>query len=161
MPSFYGRVPRAIARSCLLPRTVARIYLPPDANCLLSVADHCLRSRDYVNVIVAGKQPEWQWLDIDAAVRHCTIGAGIWDFASDDGIPDVVMACAGDVPTLETMAAVTLLRTYIPDIRIRVVNVVDLMMLQPPSEHPHGLDDTAFAAMFGTDIPVIFAAKAV
>ncbi|MDH7974844.1 phosphoketolase family protein [Sphingomonas sp. AR_OL41] len=136
---------------------VARIYLPPDANCLLSVADHCLRSRDYVNVIVAGKQPEWQWLDIDAAVRHCTIGAGTWDFASDEGTPDVVMACAGDVPTLETMAAVTLLRSYVPDIRIRVVNVVDLMMLQPPSEHPHGLDDTAFAAMFGTDIPVIFA----
>jgi len=136
---------------------VVRIYLPPDANCLLSVADHCLRSRDYVNVIVAGKQPEWQWLDIDQAVRHCTTGAGIWDFASDGGEPDVVMACAGDVPTLETMAAVTLLRAYVPDIRIRVVNVVDLMVLQPQSEHPHGLDDTAFAAMFGTDVPVIFA----
>ncbi|CAN5405473.1 phosphoketolase family protein [soil metagenome] len=136
---------------------VARIYLPPDANCLLSVADHCLRSRDYVNVIVAGKQPEWQWLDIDQAVRHCTIGAGVWDFASDEGEPDVVMACAGDVPTLETMAAVSLLRSYVPDIRIRVVNVVDLMILQPQSEHPHGLDDTAFAAMFGSDVPVIFA----
>jgi xylulose-5-phosphate/fructose-6-phosphate phosphoketolase len=136
---------------------VARIYLPPDANCLLSVTDHCLRSRDYVNVIVAGKQPEWQWLDIEEAVRHCTTGAGIWDFASDEGEPDVVMACAGDVPTLETMAAVTLLRDYVPDIRIRVVNVVDLMVLQPQSEHPHGLDDEAFAAMFGTDVPVIFA----
>jgi xylulose-5-phosphate/fructose-6-phosphate phosphoketolase len=111
-----------------------RIYLPPDANCLLSVADHCLRSRNYINLIVAGKQPEWQWLDIDAAVRHCTAGAGVWDWASNDGDdPDVVMACAGDVPTLETLAAVTLLRDYVPDIRIRVVNVVDLMVLQPQS----------------------------
>ena len=116
---------------------IVRIYLPPDANCLLSVADHCLRSRNYINLIVAGKQPEWQWLDIDAAVRHCTAGAGIWDWASNDaGDPDVVMACAGDVPTLETLAAVTLLREYVPDIRIRVVNVVDLMVLQPQSEHP-------------------------
>jgi xylulose-5-phosphate/fructose-6-phosphate phosphoketolase len=136
---------------------VARIYLPPDANCLLSVADHCLRSRNYVNVIVAGKQPEWQWLTIDEAVRHCTIGAGVWDWASDDGEPDVVLACAGDVPTLETLAAATLLREYVPDIRIRVVNVVDLMVLQPQSEHPHGLDDRAFDAMFTTDRPVIFA----
>ena len=137
---------------------VARIYLPPDANCLLSVADHCLRSRGYVNVIVAGKQPEWQWLGIDDAVRHCTVGAGVWDWASDAGdSPDVVMACAGDVPTLETMAAVRLLRDYVPDIRIRVVNVIDLMVLQPQSEHPHGLDDHAFIAMFSADAPVIFA----
>jgi xylulose-5-phosphate/fructose-6-phosphate phosphoketolase len=136
---------------------VVRIYLPPDANCLLSVADHCLRSRNYVNVIVAGKQPEAQWLDIDDAVRHCTAGAGIWHWASNEGEPDVVMACAGDVPTLETMAAVMLLRDYIPDIRIRVVNVVDLMVLQPQSEHPHGMDDRAFDALFTTDKPVIFA----
>ncbi|WP_229726903.1 phosphoketolase family protein [Sphingomonas alpina] len=136
---------------------VARIYLPPDANCLLSVADHCLRSRNYVNVIVAGKQPEWQWLGIDDAVRHCTAGAGVWNFASDAGEPDVVMACAGDVPTLETMAAVMLLRENIPNIRIRVVNVVDLMVLQPQSEHPHGLDDRAFEALFTVDRPVIFA----
>jgi len=137
---------------------VVRIYLPPDANCLLSVADHCLRSRDYINVIVAGKQPEWQWLDIDAAVRHCSTGAGIWQWASnDDGNPDVVMACAGDVPTLETMAAVSLLREYVPDIRVRVVNVVDLMVLQPQSEHPHGLEDHDFDALFTLDKPVIFA----
>jgi xylulose-5-phosphate/fructose-6-phosphate phosphoketolase len=135
-----------------------RIYLPPDANCLLSVADHCLRSRNYINLIIAGKQPEWQWLDIDSAVRHCTVGAGIWPWASnDDGDPDVVMACAGDVPTLETLAAVTLLHTYVPDIRIRVVNVVDLMVLQPPSEHPHGMEDRDFDALFTTDKPVIFA----
>jgi xylulose-5-phosphate/fructose-6-phosphate phosphoketolase len=138
--------------------SVVRIYLPPDANTLLSVADHCLRSRNYVNLIVAGKQPEWQWLDIDAAVRHCTAGAGIWHWASnDDGDPDVVMACAGDVPTVETLAAVTLLRQYVPDIRIRVVNVVDLMVLQPSSEHPHGLDDRRFDELFTTDKPVIFA----
>ena len=137
---------------------VVRIYLPPDANCLLSVADHCLRSRNYVNVIVAGKQAEWQWLDIDAAVRHCSVGAGIWHWASDEGPdPDVVMACAGDVPTLETMAAVSLLREYVPEIRVRVVNVVDLMVLQPPSEHPHGLPDVDFDAMFAKDAPVIFA----
>jgi len=138
---------------------VVRIYLPPDGNCLLSVADHCLRSRNYVNVIVAGKQPEWQWLDIDAAVRHCSGGAGIWDWASNDngGEPDVVMACAGDVPTLETLAAVTLLRQYVPDIRIRVVNVVDLMVLQPPGEHPHALSDHDFDALFTRDKPVIFA----
>ena len=136
---------------------VARIYLPPDANCLLSVADHCLRSRGYVNVIVAGKEPEWQWLGMDAAVRHCTVGAGIWDWAGDDEDPDVVMACAGDVPTLEALAAVTMLRAYAPDIRIRVVNVVDLMVLLPRSEHPHGLDDRAFEALFTCDKPVIFA----
>ena len=137
---------------------VVRIYLPPDANCLLSVADHCLRSRNYVNLIIAGKQPEWQWLDIDAAVRHCTAGAGVWQWASNDGgEPDVVMACAGDVPTLETMAAVMLLREYLPGIRIRVVNVVDLMILQPQSEHPHGLEDHDFDELFTRDKPVIFA----
>jgi xylulose-5-phosphate/fructose-6-phosphate phosphoketolase len=141
---------------------VVRIYLPPDANTLLSVADHCLRSRNYVNLIIAGKQPSPQWLGMDAAVRHCTAGAGVWDWASNDGGhdnkgTDVVMACAGDVPTLETLAAVTLLRQYVPDIRIRVVNVVDLMVLQPPSEHPHGLADHEFDAMFTTDKPVIFA----
>jgi xylulose-5-phosphate/fructose-6-phosphate phosphoketolase len=137
---------------------IARIYLPPDANCLLSVADHCLRSRNYINLIIAGKPPAWQWLDMDSAVRHCTAGAGIWRWASNDaGDPDVVMACAGDVPTLETLAAVTLLRTYVPDIRIRVVNVVDLMVLQPQSEHPHGLEDQDFDELFTTDKPVIFA----
>ena len=137
---------------------VVRIYLPPDANCLLSVADHCLRSRNYINLIIAGKQPEWQWLDIESAVRHCTAGASIWQWASNEaGDVDVVMACAGDVPTLETLAAVTLLRTYVPDIRIRVVNVVDLMILQPPSEHSHGIDDHDFSALFTTDRPVIFA----
>ncbi len=141
---------------------VVRIYLPPDANCLLSVADHCLRSRHCVNVIVAGKQPSWQWLDMDAAIRHCTAGAGVWEWAgneperSEDG-PDVVMACAGDVPTLECLAAVMLLREDVPDIRIRVVNVVDLMVLQSPSEHPHGLSDRDFDALFTTDCPVIFA----
>jgi xylulose-5-phosphate/fructose-6-phosphate phosphoketolase len=137
---------------------IVRIYLPPDANCLLSVADHCLRSRHYVNVIVSGKQPDWQWLDIESAVRHCTDGAGIWAWASNDaGAPDVVMACAGDSPTVETLAAVMLLREYVPDIRIRVVNVVDLMALQPESEHPHGLCDADYDALFTTDAPVIFA----
>jgi xylulose-5-phosphate/fructose-6-phosphate phosphoketolase len=137
---------------------VARIYLPPDANCLLSVADHCLRSHNYINVIVAGKQPEWQWLDMPAAVAHCSVGAGIWSWASnDDGEPDVVMACAGDVPTVEALAAVTVLRAQVPDIRIRFVNVVDLMVLQPKSEHPHGLTDDAFDALFTADKPVIFA----
>jgi xylulose-5-phosphate/fructose-6-phosphate phosphoketolase len=137
---------------------VVRIYLPPDTNCLLSVADHCLRSRHYVNLIVAGKQPAPNWLDMDAAVRHCTTGLGAWDFASnDDGSPDVVMACAGDVPTLEILAAVSLLRKDVPDLRIRVVNVVDLMALQPASEHPHGLADEDFDALFTADKPVIFA----
>jgi xylulose-5-phosphate/fructose-6-phosphate phosphoketolase len=136
---------------------VARIYLPPDGNCLLSVADHCLRSRGYINLIVAGKDPEWQWLTIDEAVVHCTVGAGIWHWAGDEGEPDVVMACAGDVPTLEALAAVTLLRRYAPDIRIRFVNVVDLMVLQPQSEHPHGLSDQDFDELFTTDKPVVFA----
>jgi len=138
---------------------IVRVYLPPDANCLLSVVDHCLRSRDYVNVIVAGKQPEWQWLDIDAAVRHCTEGLGIWTWASnDEGVePDVVMACAGDVPTVETLAAVDLLRKELADLKIRVVNIVDLMTLQPQSEHPHGLADRDFDSIFTRDKPVVFA----
>ncbi len=137
---------------------VVRIYLPPDANCLLSVVDHCLRSRNYVNLIVAGKQPAPNWLDMDAAVTHCTAGLGAWDWAGhepDD--PDVVMACAGDVPTLEILAAVSLLREELPDLRIRVVNVVDLMALQPLSEHPHGLADEDFDALFTEDKPVVFA----
>ena len=133
-----------------------RIYLPPDANTLLSVADHCLRSRNYINLIVAGKQPEPQWLSIDEAVQHCIAGLGVWEWASDEGEPDVVMACAGDVPTQETLAAVTLLREQVPDIKIRVVNVVDLMTLQPTSEHPHGLPDEDFDAAFTTSKPVIF-----
>jgi xylulose-5-phosphate/fructose-6-phosphate phosphoketolase len=138
---------------------VVRVYLPPDANTLLSVADHCLRSRNYVNVIVAGKQPALQWLDMKSAVEHCTIGIGIWDWACTDSgsEPDVVMACAGDVPTLETLAAVDLLRTHLPDVKIRFVNVVDLMTLQPKSEHPHGLSDAEFDSMFTTDKPIIFA----
>jgi xylulose-5-phosphate/fructose-6-phosphate phosphoketolase len=137
---------------------IVRVYLPPDANCLLSVTDHCLRSRNYVNVIVAGKQPEWQWLDIEAAITHCAAGLGIWDWAgNENGDPDVVMACAGDVPTLETLAAVTLLRDYEPDMRIRVVNVVDLMTLQSAADHPHGLEDREFDAVFTSDKPVIFA----
>ena len=136
---------------------VVRIYLPPDANCLLSVADHCLRSRNYINLIVAGKAPEWQWLSMEQAVSHCTVGAGTWSWASDAGEVDVVMACAGDTPTLETLAAVMLLREYVPGICIRVVNVVDLMVLQPQSEHPHGLEDRDFDALFTADKPVIFA----
>jgi xylulose-5-phosphate/fructose-6-phosphate phosphoketolase len=138
---------------------VVRVYLPPDANCLLSVTDHCLRSRNYVNVIVAGKQPAPQWLEMTAAIRHCTTGIGIWDWAcSDQGKePDAVMACAGDVPTLETLAAVDLLRAHFPDIALRVINVVDLMTLQSPSQHPHGLSEAEFDSMFTTDRPVIFA----
>jgi xylulose-5-phosphate/fructose-6-phosphate phosphoketolase len=138
---------------------VIRVYLPPDANTLLSVANHCLRSRNYVNVIVAGKQPAHQWLDMDAAIHHCTAGLGIWEWASSDrgSEPDVVMACCGDVPTLETLAAVELLRGYFPDLKVRVVNVVDLMRLQPEGEHPHGLSDRAFDAIFTEDTPIIFA----
>ncbi len=138
---------------------IIRIYLPPDANTLLSVTDHCLRSRDYINVIVAGKQPELQWLDMDAAVKHCTAGLGIWEWASNDkgAEPDVVMACAGDVPTLETMAAVQILREQLPELKIRVINVVDLMALQPASEHPHGWNDKDFDILFTKDKPVIFA----
>jgi xylulose-5-phosphate/fructose-6-phosphate phosphoketolase len=137
---------------------VVRIYLPPDTNTLLSVADHCLRSRNYVNVIVAGKQPHPNWLDMDAAVQHCTAGLGTWQWASSDsGDPEVVMACAGDIPTLETLAAVALLREEVPDLRIRVVNVVDLLALQPVTEHPHGIADEDFDALFTKDKPVIFA----
>jgi len=135
---------------------VVRIYLPPDANTLLSVADHCLRSRNYINLIVAGKQPAPQWLTIDEAVAHCTTGLGVWPWASDDN-PEVVMACCGDVPTMEALAAVTLLRARIPDLRIRVVNVVDLMTLQPTSEHPHGIPDEEFDQVFPVGVPVIFA----
>jgi xylulose-5-phosphate/fructose-6-phosphate phosphoketolase len=139
--------------------SIVRVYFPPDANCLLSVADHCLRSRNYINVIVAGKQPALQYLDMDAAVEHCTEGVGVWDWASNDqgGEPDVVMACCGDIPTLETLAAVDFLRQHLPDIRIRVVNVVDLMTLEPQSEHPHGLSDAAFDAIFTTNKPIVFA----
>jgi xylulose-5-phosphate/fructose-6-phosphate phosphoketolase len=138
---------------------IVRVYLPPDANTLLSVMDHCLRSRNYVNVIVAGKQPAPQWLDMDAAVKHCTAGLGIWPWASNDlGCdPDVVLACCGDVPTLETLAAVQLLRGQFPALKIRVVNVVNLMKLQPQSEHPHGLSDRDFDTLFTTDKPIIFA----
>ena len=138
---------------------IIRVYLPPDANCLLSVADHCLRSHQYVNVIVAGKQPALDYLSMDEAIAHCTRGIGIWDWASNDadGEPDLVMACAGDTPTLETLAAVALLREHLPELRVRVVNVVDLMRLQSESEHPHGLPDAEFDALFTTDRPVIFA----
>jgi xylulose-5-phosphate/fructose-6-phosphate phosphoketolase len=138
---------------------IIRVYLPPDANTLLSVTDHCLRSRDYINVIVAGKQPQVQWLDMDAAVKHCTAGVGIWEWASNDrgGEPDVVMACCGDVPTMETLAAVDLMRDLFPDLKVRVVNVVDLMTLQAASEHPHGLSDREFDVLFTRDKPIIFA----
>ena len=138
---------------------VIRVYLPPDANTLLSVTDHCLRSRNYVNVIVAGKQPAPQWLDMDPPIKHCTAGIGIWEWASNDkgGEPDVVMACCGDVPTLETLAAVDLLRQHVPELKIRVINVVDLMTLQPQEEHPHGLSDKDFDVLFTTDKPIIFA----
>jgi xylulose-5-phosphate/fructose-6-phosphate phosphoketolase len=138
---------------------VVRVYLPPDANCLLSVADHCLRSRNYVNVIVAGKQPEPNWLSMEEAILHCTRGAGIFEWASSDadGEPDVVMACCGDVPTLETLAAVKILRELLPELKVRVINVVDLMRLEPDSEHPHGMSDAEFDALFTTASPIIFA----
>jgi xylulose-5-phosphate/fructose-6-phosphate phosphoketolase len=138
---------------------IVRVYLPPDANTLLSVADHCLRSRDYVNVIVAGKAPSLDYLPMDEAILHCTRGIGIWEWASNDegAEPDVVMACCGDVPTLETLAAAAILRERLPDLRVRVVNVVDLMRLEPESEHPHGLSDGAFDALFTGDRPVVFA----
>jgi len=138
---------------------IVRAYFPPDANTLLSVTDHCLRTRNYVNIIVAGKQPELQWLDMDAAIKHCTAGIGVWKWASNDdgGEPDAVLACAGDVPTLEILAAVSLLRKYVPTLKIRVVNVVDLMTLQAAGEHPHSLTDEAFDALFTTNKPVIFA----
>jgi xylulose-5-phosphate/fructose-6-phosphate phosphoketolase len=138
---------------------VIRVYLPPDGNTLLSVTDHCLRSRNYVNVIVAGKQPAPQWLSMDQAIKHCTAGIGIWDWASSDqgSEPDVVMACCGDVPTLETLAAVQLIRSHLPELKIRVINVVDLMRLQPAEEHPHGLTDREFDVLFTKDKPIIFA----
>jgi xylulose-5-phosphate/fructose-6-phosphate phosphoketolase len=138
---------------------IVRVWLPPDANTLLAVADQCLRSRDLVNVIVAGKQPAPQFLTMDAAIKHCAKGVGIWNWASNDqdAEPDVVMACAGDVPTLETLAAVDLLRRHFPELRIRVVNVVDLMTLQPETEHPHGLSDREFDATFTPDKPIVFA----
>ena len=138
---------------------IVRVYLPPDANCLLSVADHCLRSRDYVNVIVAGKQPALDYLTMDEAIAHCTRGIGIWEWASSDGQqePDVVLGCAGDVPTLETVAAAALLAEHLPELRVRVINVVDLMRLQPETEHPHGLSDREFDALFTSERPVIFA----
>jgi xylulose-5-phosphate/fructose-6-phosphate phosphoketolase len=139
--------------------TVARIYLPPDANSLLSVADHCFRSRNYVNLIVIDKQPQLQWLDMDAAIEHCTRGASIWRWASNDqdGEPDVVLACAGDIATLETVAAAWWLRQQVPDLKVRLVNVVDLMTLFPPDAHPHGMAPAEFVQLFTADKPVIFA----
>jgi xylulose-5-phosphate/fructose-6-phosphate phosphoketolase len=138
---------------------IIRVYFPPDANTLLSVTDHCLRSRNYINVIVAGKQPQPQWLNMDQAVKHCTAGIGIWEWASNDrgSEPDVVMACCGDVPTMETLAAVDMLRTHVPELKIRVINVIDLMTLQPSEEHPHGLTDKEFDVLFTRDRPIIFA----
>ena len=138
---------------------VIRVCLPPDANTLLSVGDHCLRSRNYVIVIVAGKQPALNYLSMDDAIVHCTRGAGIWEWASNDagGSPDVVLGCCGDVPTLETLAAAALLREHLPELKVRVVNVVDLMRLQPDTEHPHGLSDDEFNALFTSDRPVVFA----
>ena len=140
--------------------SIVRVYLPPDANTLLSTYDHCLRSRHYVNVVVAGKQPQADWLDAEQAALHCARGAGIWDWASSDGDghpPAVVLACAGDVPTLETLAAVGILRDRLPDLAVRVVNVVDLMRLLPEEDHPHGMSDLEYDTLFGTDTPVIFA----
>ena len=138
---------------------IVRVYLPPDANCLLSVVDHCLRSRHYVNVVVAGKHPLPQWLNMDAAAVHCTEGIGIWEWAGNDegAEPDVVMACCGDTPTLETMAAVSILRHHLPELKVRVVNVVDLMKLQPATEHPHGLSDADYDSIFTADKHIIFA----
>jgi xylulose-5-phosphate/fructose-6-phosphate phosphoketolase len=156
---FSHQDPGFIDYVCNKKADIVRVYLPPDANSLLFVTDHCLRTWNRINVIVAGKQPAPQWLSMDEAVKHCTAGIGIWEWASSDrgGEPDVVMACAGDVPTLETLAAVDQLRTLVPDLKIRVVNVVDLMTLQPHTEHPHGLTDRDFDALFTTDKPVIFA----
>jgi xylulose-5-phosphate/fructose-6-phosphate phosphoketolase len=156
---FSHQDPGFIDYVCNKKAEIVRVYLPPDANSLLFVADHCLRSWNRINVIVAGKQPAPQWLNMDEAVKHCTAGIGIWEWASNDrgSEPDVVMACAGDVPTLETLAAVDLLRRHIPELKIRVVNVVDIMTLQPHEEHPHGLTNRDFDALFTTDKPVIFA----
>jgi xylulose-5-phosphate/fructose-6-phosphate phosphoketolase len=156
---FTHQDPGFIDVACNKKAEVVRVYLPPDANCLLSVMDHCLRSRHYVNIVVAGKHPAPQWLPMDAAARHCAMGIGIWPWASNDEgkEPDVVMAAAGDVPTLEILAAVSILREMLPELRIRVINVVDLMKLQPPSEHPHGLRDEDFDELFTRDKPIIFA----
>ena len=156
---FSHQDPGFIDHACNKKADIIRVYLPPDANTLLSVTDHCLRSRNYINIIVAGKQPALQYLDMDAAIKHCTAGIGIWEWASNDkGFePDVVMACAGDIPTLETLAAVYLLRQAMPDLKIRLINVVDLMVLQPAEEHPHGLSSKDFDALFTTDKPIIFA----
>jgi len=156
---FSHQDPGFIDYVCNKKADIVRVYLPPDANCLLHVTDHCLRSWNRINVIVAGKQPQPQWLSLDDAVNHCTAGIGIWEWASNDkgSQPDVVMACAGDVPTLETLAAVSLLRQHLPELKVRVINVVDLMTLQPHEEHPHGLTDRDFDALFTTDKPVIFA----
>ena len=156
---FSHQDPGFIDHVCNKKADTIRVYLPPDANTLLYITDKCLRSRDFINVIVAGKQPQQQWLDMDAAIKHCTYGIGIWEWASNDrgDEPDVVMACAGDIPTLETLAAVDLLRQQVPDLKIRVINVVDLMTLQPKEEHPHGLSDKNFDVLFTTDKPVIFA----
>ena len=156
---FTHQDPGFIDLACNKKAEIVRVYLPPDANCLLSVMDHCLRSRHYVNIVVAGKHPAPQWLSMDAAVRHCSQGISIWTWASNDegSEPDVVMAAAGDVPTLEILAAVSLLRRALPKLKIRVINVIDLMKLQPSSEHPHGLSDASFDALFTTDKPVVFA----
>jgi xylulose-5-phosphate/fructose-6-phosphate phosphoketolase len=156
---FTHQDPGFIDLACNKKAEVVRVYLPPDANCLLSVMDHCLRSRHYVNIVVAGKQPAPQWLSMAAAVKHCAAGIGVWDWASNDGggEPDVVMAAAGDVPTLEILAAISILRRRLPNLKIRMVNVVDLMKLQPTSEHPHGLSDTDFDALFTKDKPIVFA----
>jgi xylulose-5-phosphate/fructose-6-phosphate phosphoketolase len=156
---FTHQDPGFIDVACNKKAEVVRVYLPPDANCLLSVMDHCLRSLHYVNIVVAGKQPAPQWLSMDAAIRHCAAGIGVWDWASNDGggEPDVVMAAAGDVPTLEILAAISILRERLPELKIRMVNVVDLMKLQPSSEHPHGLIDSDFDALFTADRPIVFA----
>jgi xylulose-5-phosphate/fructose-6-phosphate phosphoketolase len=156
---FTHQDPGFIDLACNKKAEIVRVYLPPDANCLLSVMDHCLRSHHYVNIVVAGKHAAPQWLDMDAAVRHCAAGIGIWEWAGNDrgAEPDLVMAAAGDVPTLEVLAAVSILREHLPELKIRVVNVVDLMKLQPPSEHPHGLSNAEFDMLFTTDKPVIFA----
>jgi len=156
---FTHQDPGFIDVACNKKAEVVRVYLPPDANCLLSVMDHCLRSLHYVNIVVAGKQPAPQWLSMDAAIRHCAAGIGVWDWASSDGggEPDVVMAAAGDVPTLEILAAISILRERLPELKIRMVNVVDLMKLQPSSEHPHGLIDSDFDALFTADRPIVFA----
>lgn len=156
---FSHQDPGFIDLVCNKKADIVRVYLPPDANTLLSVADHCLRSRNYVNVIIAGKQPQLQWLNMDEAIKHCTAGLGIWEWASNDEgeDPEVVMACAGDVPTIETLAAVDILRNHFPDLKIRVVNIVDLMTLQPQTEHPHGLSDKNYDEIFTKDKPIIFA----